>query len=415
MEHIEATPCFTTTKTKDMKELAIIKQENIAQIVQAAPQSYNDNEASHDKCVEAGNKILALIEQNGGTLNEELDDMASKFIVKARNTVRKMNERRSPVTKLFDEVRTAFTSMENDIDPTKTNSISYKLQQLRNGYAAMKREAEEKRLKEEQARQQAKQERERYAIDVEDDLRRQLDCELTKNLNILNDTDKTINLVNFEKSEEHIRQYPTQLSEEWLSSVRSMVRIPTTMSSEDARTIESEIFNSMKNTFCEKYDREMSEVKAYILDRLPSKRANLEKIAKSDEEEAARLKAEMEKRELQESQRIEQERSKREAEERQAQEAKKKAAEMGNLFAEQSVLSASQSKAKVTKKIKLLNVEGILPIITMWWGKEGCTMTTEEIAKMFKKQITFCEKLANKEDTIIQDESIEYVEEVKAR
>lgn len=398
-----------------MKELAIIKQENIAQIVQGAPQSYNDNEASHDKCVEAGNKILALIEQNGGTLNEELDDMASKFIVKARNTVRKMNERRSPVTKLFDEVRTAFTSMENDIDPTKTNSISYKLQQLRNGYAAMKREAEEKRLKEEQARQQARQERERYAIDVEDDLRRQLDCELTKNLNILNDTDNTINLVNFEKSEEHIRQYPTQLSEEWLSSVRSMVRIPTTMSSEDARTIESEIFNSMKNTFCEKYDREMSEVKAYILDRLPSKRANLEKIAKSDEEEAARLKAEMEKKELQESQRIEQERLKREVEERQAQEAKKKAAEMGNLFAEQSVLSASQSKAKVTKKIKLLNVEGILPIITMWWGKEGCTMTTEEIAKMFKKQITFCEKLANKEDTIIQDESIEYVEEVKAR
>ena len=34
---------------------------------------------------------------------------------------------------------------------------------------------------------------------------------------------------------------------------------------------------------------------------------------------------------------------------------------------------------------------------------------------MFKKQITFCEKLANKEDIFVNDESVEYVDEVKAK
>ena len=34
---------------------------------------------------------------------------------------------------------------------------------------------------------------------------------------------------------------------------------------------------------------------------------------------------------------------------------------------------------------------------------------------MFKKQITFCEKLANKEDIFVRNDSVEYVDEVKAK
>lgn len=36
-------------------ELAIIKQENIQTIVSAAPQSYNDNKLSCERCISAGN------------------------------------------------------------------------------------------------------------------------------------------------------------------------------------------------------------------------------------------------------------------------------------------------------------------------------------------------------------------------
>lgn len=94
----------------DNKELAIIKPENIQAIVQAAPQSYNDNKNSHDRCIDFGLTILNAVRTQG--MNDELDRQAASFIDKARRTVKVMNERRSPVTKLFDEVRSAFTTME---------------------------------------------------------------------------------------------------------------------------------------------------------------------------------------------------------------------------------------------------------------------------------------------------------------
>lgn len=42
-------------------ELAIIKQENIQTIVSAAPQSYNDNKLSCERCISAGQSILNTI------------------------------------------------------------------------------------------------------------------------------------------------------------------------------------------------------------------------------------------------------------------------------------------------------------------------------------------------------------------
>ena len=88
---------------------------------------------------------------------------------------------------------------------------------------------------------------------------------------------------------------------------------------------------------------------------------------------------------------------------------------MQSLFAGQATLQGYTPKTKVTKRINLLNPEGILPIISMWFTNEGCRMTVDDLAKKFKFAITYCEKLANKEGTTIQNESIEYIDEVKAK
>ncbi|MDO4527678.1 MAG: hypothetical protein Q4C03_02695, partial [bacterium] len=111
----------------------------------------------------------------------------------------------------------------------------------------------------------------------------------------------------------------------------------------------------------------------------------------------------------------EKERKRKEEEERQQAELQRQQAEMSSLFAGQAAMQGYQPKAKVSKKIELLNPEGVLAVISMWWSKEGCTLTTDELAKMFKKQITFCEKLANKEEIFIADESVCYIDEVKAK
>ena len=396
-------------------ELAIIKQENILQIVSAVPQAYASNTTSHDKCIEAGQHLLSLIEQNGGKLTDEFDQQAAVYIEKARKTVKKMNEFRAPVTKLFDEVRTAFTRIENNIDPTKPNTIPAKLQQLRNSYAAQKRAEEEARQRQEAARQMAERERQQYMLDVEVDLKKQFQCMLNQRLDQQRQTDSSITLDNYDTALNHIKNTPTQLEEEWLANLRTNIVLPQALNTTEAQNIERSILQKLYPQFKEEYTNITSELQTYILDRLPSKRANLERIAKANQEEAARLEAEMKQKEQQEAARLEAERKQRmETECRQA-EIKKQATEVGNLFAEQAAIEEYQPKTKITKKIHLLNPEGVLSIISMWWSKEGCTLTTDELHKIFKKQITLCEKLANKEGEYIKDESVEYINEVKAK
>ena len=76
-----------------------------------------------------------------------------------------------------------------------------------------------------------------------------------------------------------------------------------------------------------------------------------------------------------------------------------------------------QPKTSVKKKISILNPEGFLPVLMMWWQEEGCTLSVEELSKTFKKQLTFCEKLANAKEgaRFIEDESVCYEDEVKAK
>lgn len=395
-------------------EMAIMRPENMKEIVLAAPQSYDLNQKSHDNCINFGQNILNNIQQQG--MNDELDRQAAMFIEKARRTVKAMNERRSPVTKLFDQVRTAFTSMENDIDPAKSGTIGYQLQQLRNQYAAKKHAEEEARRREAEARRQAEEARRRFRQDVEDDFKRQFQDAVNATINTLTRIDDNITLENYDLSVKAIKDIPTELSPDWLTNLKSCARIPTGMEISEVKAVEAETRQRLSIQFSEQYAFEVGQTANYIIDRLPSKKANLEKIAQANAEDAARIKAEMEARQKAEAKRMEAERTAREAEEKHKAEMERKTAEMASLFDGQAAVAGGyQAKTKVTKKIRLLNPEGIMPIISLWWSKEGCTLSVEELAKIFKKQITFCEKLANKDDLTINDESVEYVDDVKAK
>lgn len=394
------------------QELVIVKQENIQTIVSAAPQSFQDNKISREKCIEAGQAILAAIQTQGMT--DELDQQAAQFIEKARKTVKKMNERRSPVTKLFDDIRNEFTAMENAINPLKADTIPYQLQQLRNQFAAKKRAEEEERRRREYERQQAEQARARMKQDIEEDFKAQFQQLVNKVCNDLSAIDSAVTLANYEASFKQIKEFSSALPADFLYNLHTYIRIPTGVSVEELRKVEIETKERLGKQFSEQYDFEVDSTKQYIIDRLPSKKANLERMAQANEEEAARIKAEMEARQRREAEQQEAERRRKEEEEKQKAEMARQQSEMDSLFATQASLQEYQPKTKVTKKIEILNPEGIMPILSMWWSKEGCHLTVEELSKMFKKQITFCEKLA-KEGTFIEDESVCYIDDVKAK
>lgn len=394
-------------------QLAIVKQENIQTIVSAAPQSYQDNKLSREKCIQAGQAILDAIKAQGMT--DELDQQAAQFIEKARKTVKKMNERRSPVTKLFDDIRKEFTVMENAIDPTKADTIPYKLQQFRNQYAAKKRAEEEERRRKEYERQQIEQARSRMKQDIEDDFKQQFQSLVNRDCNDLSAIDSAVTLDNYEASFAQVKDYSTELPADFLYNLHTLIRIPAGITVDEIRKAEIETKERLAKQFKEQYEFEIDSTKQYIIDRLPSKKTNLERMAQASAEEAARIKAEMEERQRKEAEEQEAERRRKEEEEKQKAEMARQQSEMESLFGQQSIVSSGyQPKVKVAQKINLLNPEGIMPILSMWWSKEGCTLTVEELTKMFKKQITFCEKLA-KEGIYLKDESVEYVEDVKAK
>ena len=395
-------------------ELAIIKQEKIQTIVSAAPQSYSDNKLSCERCISAGQSILNTITASGG-MTDELDKEAALFIEKARKTVKKMNEKRSPVTKLFDDIRREFTVIENAIDPTKADTIPYKLQQYRNQYAAKKRAEEEKRRQEEYKRQQAEQARVKLRQDIEGDFKTQFQTYLNQSINWLTAKDSSVTLENYNTVYSEVKNFSVSLPAGWLQNLHTLIRIPGNVSVDELRQIETDTKERLGKQFTEQYTAEIQDNKDFILDRLPSKKANLERMAQADTADAARAKAEMEERQRKEAQEREAERKRREEEEKQKAEMTRQQAEMSGLFAEQASMQNYQPKVKVTQKIELLNPEGIMPILSMWWSKEGCTLSVEELSKLFKKQITFCEKLANKDSVYIENESVQYIDDVKAK
>ncbi len=396
------------------QELAIVvRQENIQTIVSAAPQSYQGNKLSRERCIFAGQNILDAIAREGMT--DDLDKQAAEYIERARKTVKKMNERRSPVTKLFDDIRKEFTVMENAIDPTKADTIPYKLQQYRNQYAAKKRAEEEERRRVELARQQAEQARKQMKQDIEDDFNNQFSTLLNGAVDYLTEQDNSLTLANYDTVLATVKNYPAELPADFLFNLHTTIRIPVGVTIDEVRKVEIETKERLGKKLSEMYACEVQDNKDYILDRLPSKKTNLERIAQADAAEAARIKSEMEERQRKEAAAKEEERRRKEEEERAKTELARKSSEIDSLFGAQAVVQGYTPKVKVTQKIELLNPEGIMAILGMWWGKEGCTLSTEELAKMFKKQITFCEKLANKENIFIEDESVAYIDDVKAQ
>lgn len=393
-------------------EIAILRQENISAIVQSAPQSYNDNRQSHDRCLAAGQAILGEIKEGGMT--DELDIKAAAYIDKARRTVKAMNERRSAVTKLFDEVRAQFTALENGIDPTKKDTVPAQLQAFRNAFAAQRRQEELRRQEEEARRRRAEELRTAYTSALTEALRRTYRVLLASVEDKLRGIYDGMTPANYGDAYDSIKSFPAELPESFFATMQRPPHSPE-LADEEAQRIFGEVLKETLPQFRQSFPADVDVCRNRLLDKMPSRKAKLERIAAASAAEAERMRADAAAREKDEAQRLERERLAKEAEERRQAELRRQAAEAQSLFDTQRAVSAYAPKTKATKKITLLAPDGILPVISMWWSKEGCTLTTDELAKIFKKQVAFCEKIANKDGELIHDRNVQYSEEIKAK
>lgn len=275
--------------------LPILRQENVQMIVQSAPDAYNTNSLSSMRCSDYGKNLLTEIQQHGMT--DELDKRCAEFIDKAKRTLKAMNERRAPFTKLFDQIRSEFTGMENAIDPTKKDTVPFLIQQARNTYAAKKREEAERARQEELRRQQRDKAIKDYQVAAEDDYRRQFDGKVTADINTLTSLNQSLTIENFEEVSAQIKNFNATLGNEWFQHCQSYAHKPFEVSDAEAIDIRQSILNRLSKQFKEQYASEVGEYRDTIADALPSKKRELERMAKANAEEQARMKAELEARE----------------------------------------------------------------------------------------------------------------------
>lgn len=90
----------------------------------------------------------------------------------------------------------------------------------------------------------------------------------------------------------------------------------------------------------------------------------------------------MQERERQEAEQREKERAEREAKEKAAAELTAQKQEMDSLFGEAQVQTTQyQAKTSVKKRINVLNPEGFMQVVGMWWAQCGCTLSVAELEK----------------------------------
>lgn len=394
--------------------LTLFEPQNIQTLSQLAPKSYSENSLSHTRCLEVGNRLLARIKQEG--MSDALDMETAKFIEKARITVRKMNGKRTPVTQLFDQIRKVYTTMENDVDPSKSDSIPGQLQAYRNAFAKKKHEEEERRRREDAARQAKENARVRYRAEVEEDYNRHFAALVNGNINKLNEMDRSVTLGNYNHIYQCVKDYDCELPESWCQTVSSGAYRPAELTPQECTAIQANVMAGLVTRFKEQFPFEVQSTRDDILDRLPSKKKELERIAKASAEEAAKIKADMEAKEREEAARKEAERKEREKQEATAAQLAAQKQEMDGLFGMPVAAPASyQPKTQVKKKVVVETAEDIMKVVAFWWSQVGCTLTMEELCKEFKKQITYANTAANSKDAPMFISDVNYVDDVKAK
>ncbi len=394
----------------------LIKVEEFTSLMKSAPDALGKNQKSIANCNSAGQAILDTIQGEGMT--DELDAKAAEYLKKVNVTITNMKSRRAPVTQLFDRIRSIFTTDEKAIDPKDKSTIPGKIAAERDRYAALKREEERRKQQEMQRQANIEKEKGTYRLAIEQAINTHVSSYFAEQQKNLSHIWESITLATFELKEKSIRGWSTLYPREHFDTFNQDI---TTyyLDAQTKANIKAEILYNKYSALSQQYKFDMEDLRQSFIDRLSSKKQELieeEELRKKDTEAAAKAETERKQREEEERKQRELEIQQKEHELQQKAESSIQSAQMNSLFATAAAsVTTRTSKAKVTERIKILHPAGFLEIYQMWWINEGQNLTIEELEKIHKKMISFCEKKANSDDEMkIKSKYIRYEEEVKA-
>jgi hypothetical protein len=440
------------------QELSTI--ERALPILQQGPQILKDSRERFTRATTAGENLLLGLPS--GIQNAEQDELVRTFIEKSKKTLETLNTNRAEFTKAIDIVKGEFTGLEGALDIKKSGTVTARAQGLRNDYA--------KRVFEEQERQRKAAELQKKKDDENATIISKIRVAvstamsdytficlrgLTNSFNAITIDDydvKRVNLLaytpglNAEKYNELAYQAATALS--YLYHTAEEIQNIAALEVGEQYEASAETF---KNTLLEK--------KIELVDMLPSKLQELQKVAefeaqqKMEREEQARLaaeaakadgerKAELQRQQAEQQQRqkeqaeqeqlrqqreaerlkaeqhlLEQQRAERDRKEKERIEQDRIAAETINLFDATSAVTPVDETPKIKTALRAVinHPSGAVQIFQMWFSRVGIHMTIEELTKKLSFCFTEVNKAANKDGETISSKFINYENEIKAK
>jgi hypothetical protein len=372
-----------------------------------APQVLEENKLRVSNALNAGRNLLQKVETEG--MSDDIDTELNRYQVKAKKTYDLIVKTRKPITQLFDQIKKEFTGTEADLDPKKPDSIYSQIQNKRNKWAQKKLDEQKKREQEIQRKQAVQKEKAEVEAQVSTSLESYFNDYLSNYADQLYDYFNSSTLADLVETEKRIRtansEYPKEHFDQFKVSVTTIY-----LSKDDKIALKVDVMDGKYGEFKKRYSEKIKEVKVDIISKLPSKRAELEQLAKASAEEASRLKAEQEKRKQEEKERRAKEKKEAEEKAKVDAETKKKAAEMQSMFDAEVTEKAIRSGYEIIVKHPV----GFASIFQFWFEREGKNLPLDQIEKKSLKQMkTFCEKYAHKNNETIQSPYLEYKEIAK--
>jgi hypothetical protein len=394
--------------------------ETSLEVIKTGGVILQENKQRTTKALVVGQNIIDKFYE-AGKMDADLDLRANNFLANCRKAKAEMNEARKPITQIFDSIKSEFTSTENLLDTAKADSIPCKIQNLRDQYAKdLKDEADRKR-----AEADAKANKEKEIIELNSTLELQFsnfmnDVLLTKKQS-LNTAFSNITLENFAEKEAGLRKlnptFPLGLWSEFRPALKSQF-----ISHQDAETIienvkRSYLQNESSNPYSVKYITELTTLKNELIDRLPSKKTELEAMAKAGVDEKAKLEKEAADRKLAEEKKMQEDAEKSKLEASQKIELDKVAEQTQVLFNKEVEIASNvpTPESRTGYNIEVKHPIGYTQIFQLWFEKEGKGLPTDKIGNTKLDQMkTWCEKLAHKTGEKIESAYVEYHIELKA-
>lgn len=395
------------------------KANEVVNILQAAPGILTDNETRVTRCSNAGKSLLDTINATNGINSDEVDGQVQKFIEASKQTLKRINGSRTPITQMLTAISKRFTSLESEIDVKTSGTIPYKLQQARNKYAAKKLEEQKKREEEPRRIQLAENEKAQYKADITLLLDTTYSNYVSRHINALNGMYDHATLASYNDVCRQIKE--ANVTFNWTDFANNVKDTFQTfyMDAATRTDIKNELASIKKVEYTKRYSFELEDLKQSLIDRLPSLRKQLEEqeeLRRTNAVEAARQEEQRRKEQQEQLRKQEEERKRREAEAKAKAEAEKAAAEVQAAFDFSAAsMPSTLTKAKVKKKIQITNPQGFLQVYQMWFTREGINMSMEDLEKVHKKMITYCEKVMNKDGEEIKSVFVKYIDDVTAK